>query len=165
MNHHMVGICSQCGGVCDDRAERCHRCYEGRGGDPAKLGHGWAAARRLYPVGGPCENGCGAPSVEHHHLDGDPLNNARENVLCVCRRCHMQLDGRLRRAGHHRHVWGEAHGQAKLTEAAVTEMRRRRAEGALLRELAAEFGVGQSAVSAAVRGKTWTKRTSSSGQT
>lgn len=33
--------------------------------------------------------------MERHHADGDPFNNARENIMTVCRRCHMTIDGRL----------------------------------------------------------------------
>lgn len=44
---------------------------------------------------------------------------------------------------------------ARLTERDVQEMRARRAAGALLRELAAEFDVAISTVSYALSGETW----------
>jgi 5-methylcytosine-specific restriction endonuclease McrA len=38
---------------------------------------------------------CGATPAERHHVDGNPSNNAPENVTILCRRCHMAEDGRL----------------------------------------------------------------------
>lgn len=40
---------------------------------------------------------CGAAGRDRHHIDGNPLNNNSENVVCLCRRCHMRRDGRLNR--------------------------------------------------------------------
>ena len=52
---------------------------------------------------------------------------------------------------------GSAHPTAKLTEAAVLEMRRRyAAKEATQYQLAAEFGVGQATVWRALKGKCWT---------
>jgi len=51
-------------------------------------------ARRLYPVIGPCER-CGSPKSERHHIDGNPRNNARENISILCRKCHMIVDDRI----------------------------------------------------------------------
>jgi hypothetical protein len=50
---------------------------------------------------------------------------------------------------------GERMGQAKLSDAAVVEMRRRHAAGATTTELGREFGVSRTAASFAVRGLTW----------
>lgn len=51
-------------------------------------------ARRLFKAG-PCER-CGSTGrTERHHIDGDPGNNVRGNILIVCRRCHQLVDGRL----------------------------------------------------------------------
>lgn len=50
---------------------------------------------------------------------------------------------------------GEGNGQARVTKAQVGQIRRRYAAGALQRELAEEFGIAQSQVSAIVRGKAW----------
>lgn len=38
---------------------------------------------------------CGEKAVDRHHIDGNPGNNVRENITCLCRRCHMVMDGRL----------------------------------------------------------------------
>ena len=55
---------------------------------------GWSRAQRLYPNLATCQECGGRPAVERHHRDGNPLNNAPENLALVCRRCHMRLDGR-----------------------------------------------------------------------
>jgi 5-methylcytosine-specific restriction endonuclease McrA len=33
-----------------------------------------------------------------HHRDGDPTNNARENLVALCQRCHLRADRVLRQA-------------------------------------------------------------------
>lgn len=38
---------------------------------------------------------CGSGYAERHHIDGDIGNNAPENIAILCRRCHMEADGRL----------------------------------------------------------------------
>jgi len=50
---------------------------------------------------------------------------------------------------------GEATNHAKLTEAAVREIRARRAEGATLMALAQQYGVTHSAIQGVVSRKTW----------
>jgi hypothetical protein len=50
---------------------------------------------------------------------------------------------------------GEAHPSAKLTKAAVADIRAGRSEGRTLRALADEFGVACSTVRNIVIGKTW----------
>lgn len=54
-------------------------------------------ALRWFPKLGKCENGCGAKAHDRHHKDDNPLNNSRENVSFLCRKCHMQLDGRIQK--------------------------------------------------------------------
>jgi hypothetical protein len=152
MNHHMKARCPDCGGLCDDRSKRCRGCADKARRDDSKLAHGWAEARRLYPLDVLCENGCGKPAVERHHVDGNPHNNAPENVLRVCRRCHMHLDGRVR--SQHQRARGAATGKAKLTEDDVRAIRRRR-QTEPLAVLAAEYGISQSLVSAIARRRLW----------
>lgn len=50
---------------------------------------------------------------------------------------------------------GEENGAARLTSAAVLEIRKRRARGATLQSLACEYGVGKSSVHRIARGKNW----------
>jgi hypothetical protein len=52
-------------------------------------------------------------------------------------------------------LFGERHPSAKLTEADVREIRRRRAEGEMMKVLAAEFGVDQANISAIVNRRSW----------
>jgi hypothetical protein len=54
---------------------------------------GWHRAERKFAMT-PCEV-CGEPGKDRHHKDANPLNNDPSNVLKVCRKCHMELDGRL----------------------------------------------------------------------
>lgn len=49
---------------------------------------------RLHPICAECEM---APATERHHWDGNPTNNTA-NVVSVCRRCHMRIDGRYAQA-------------------------------------------------------------------
>ena len=55
-------------------------------------------AQRRYPYPlGPCERCAVKPARERHHVDGNTLDNRRENLLFLCTRCHMAVDGRLDR--------------------------------------------------------------------
>ena len=49
--------------------------------------------QKMYPLG-PCSE-CQRQGTERHHVDGDTGNNVAANVMILCRRCHMRLDGRL----------------------------------------------------------------------
>lgn len=40
---------------------------------------------------------CGEIATDRHHIDGKPGNNDINNIIPLCRRCHMQIDGRLKR--------------------------------------------------------------------
>lgn len=56
---------------------------------PQSLGAGWYRARR-FNAPGPCSV-CGAlNALDAHHLDGDPRNNALENLARICRSCHVK---------------------------------------------------------------------------
>ena len=44
---------------------------------------------------------CGTnKKLETHHLDGNKRNNVIENLIKVCRKCHMNLDGRINNLTH-----------------------------------------------------------------
>lgn len=64
-------------------------------GDGATDGSKRERAHRLFRLG-PCER-CGKEGVERHHKDANPGNNSKRNVMIVCRKCHMIIDGRLER--------------------------------------------------------------------
>lgn len=51
-------------------------------------------ARYWFPLADTCERCDTSPAVDRHHIDGDPLNNVPSNIQSLCRRCHMEVDGR-----------------------------------------------------------------------
>jgi len=66
-------------------------------GDDAQPATGRWRARRWFPMrpGQVCAECEVRPARERHHWDGNPLNNDR-NVVFLCRRCHLHIDGRDR---------------------------------------------------------------------
>lgn len=42
-----------------------------------------------------CERCDQRKPLERHHIDEDTGNNKPENLAALCRRCHMEVDGRL----------------------------------------------------------------------
>lgn len=62
-------------------------------GDLAKPKTGHWRARQLFDLG-KCEK-CDQSAVERHHKDGNTLNNDPLNIERLCRRHHMESDGRL----------------------------------------------------------------------
>jgi hypothetical protein len=62
-------------------------------GDAVSERGGRTRALRMYRCIGPCK--CGATKAERHHRDGDTSNNHPDNIEALCRRCHMEADGRL----------------------------------------------------------------------
>ncbi len=68
--------------------------------------HSWIGDRAIPKSGrsravrkfdkSPCER-CGEliKRVDRHHKDGNTLNNTPENIEYLCRKCHMEEDGRL----------------------------------------------------------------------
>jgi 5-methylcytosine-specific restriction endonuclease McrA len=63
-------------------------------GDAISVRSGRDRAQRLYPDIGPCVQ-CGSNGTERHHLDDNTANNHPDNIVALCRRCHMEADGRL----------------------------------------------------------------------
>ena len=62
-------------------------------GDHTTPANGRKRARARVPSGA-CVR-CGGTPGERHHRDGNPANNAADNIVVLCRRCHMEEDGRL----------------------------------------------------------------------
>ncbi len=58
-------------------------------------GTGRMRARVAYPTLGKCERCKTKNATDRHHKDGDTFNNIRANVAFLCRKCHMEEDGRL----------------------------------------------------------------------
>lgn len=65
-------------------------------GDNACVKTGRTRALRKYSAR-PCSV-CGSEKAERHHIDGNTLNNEAENIVFVCRKCHMTKDGRIEQA-------------------------------------------------------------------
>ena len=93
--------------------------------------------------GYPCVD-CGDPAQ-----DWSTVNPSSDDLWARfqprCRRCHRSHDGAV----------GEGNPRAKLTSAAVRQLRARRADGLTYQQLAAEFGVSDVSAWAAVHRKTW----------
>ena len=45
----------------------------------------------------PCQK-CGSKNSERHHIDSNPKNNNRSNIMFVCRKHHVAIDGRMVKA-------------------------------------------------------------------
>ena len=75
------------------------------------------------------------------------------NYVSLCKSCHNKYDGI---GSHSSHLKGEDHGQAKLTEQKVLEIRARYADGNdSYSTLAEEYSVGRTTICHIVRGETW----------
>jgi hypothetical protein len=86
--------------------------------------------------------------MEIDHLDGNPMNNAADNLEYVT---HAE---NMRRAKHVRK--GEGHDRAKVTDEIVREIRRREAAGtAKSARLAVEFGINLKAIYNIRKGRSW----------
>ena len=94
---------------------------------------------------GPCPAGQqvrhGPNGVDNNSADNLSYGTAAENAM------DRERDGNTAR--------GSRNGYAKLTEATVREIRRRRAQGEKLRALASEYGISEPAVSAVSTGRNW----------
>ena len=96
-----------------------------------------------------------------HHLDGNRHNNATSNLKVMTQREHMREHGLgiPGTAPQHR-PWtkrpkGEALSFAKLTSAAILDIRARVAAGEMQKEVGALYGIGQPYVSQIVARKRW----------
>lgn len=61
-----------------------------------RFNNGYRQYRRIMKDEKLCKN-CGRKyNLETHHIDGNVRNNNPNNLVKVCRRCHMMLDGRFK---------------------------------------------------------------------
>nr|WP_281357473.1 HNH endonuclease [Brasilonema bromeliae] len=95
---------------------------------------------------GPCPEGMEAC----HFPDPDPSNNFVANL-----RWDTSTENSADQKRLNRHPHGVKHGQAKLTEDDVREIRRLRSEGKLHREIALIFGISRKQVSDICIGRYW----------
>lgn len=70
--------------------------YAWQGNSISEKGGRQRALRQFAEIG-PCTT-CGALKAERHHKDGNTANNCPDNIVPLCRRCHMEADGRMEKA-------------------------------------------------------------------
>lgn len=100
-----------------------------------------------------CDN---PPCVNPDHLFlGEPSDNSADMVRKGRSRAAEGTDHYTQRTPGKR-TRGERHGQSKLTDDAVREIRALRQGGAMQRAVATRFGVSQSVISLVMRGRAWT---------
>jgi hypothetical protein len=102
-------VCPTCGGRKTYAANRCRDCANKAGVyavhrgaaqpreeyDPSSHAGHQRAIRRYRELGVCQHDGCSADAVDRHHVDGDGNNNDPSNIRFLCRRHHMEEDGRL----------------------------------------------------------------------
>ncbi len=64
-------------------------------GEKAGIRSGRSRARKYYPLPKHCQL-CSQKATERHHKDNNTLNNKKDNIMFLCRHCHMAIDGRLK---------------------------------------------------------------------
>jgi hypothetical protein len=127
-------------------------------------GYGWFWVRGQGPQ---------RVSVLAHRMAWELTHGPIPDGLCVCHHCdnppccnpvHLflgtdsdnKVDAWNKGRGTRPCKWGEENGYAKLTEAAIREIRRRYAAGGVTQqELADAYGVNQTKISAAILRRTW----------
>lgn len=87
--------CIDCGGPLGwfrNKPSRCRACYL-KQSQSRRSAH--RRANEITHSIKACEVCGSSQNLERHHLDNNPFNNSPDNVQVLCRRCHMEIDGRL----------------------------------------------------------------------
>ncbi|WP_445446613.1 NUMOD4 domain-containing protein [Citrobacter freundii] len=84
------------------------------------------------------------------HIDGDKLNCVEENLAWG-----SYAENESDKRDHGRNVFGESHGQAKLTTEKVRQIRDMHLRGITQLSIAKSMGVSRATVSCVIRGETW----------
>ena len=128
-------------------------CASGRGYRAISVPTGCGMYARVYIHRGVCEafHGPCPEGMECRHLDGDMLNNSAENL-----KWGTPTENSHDKYTHGTVTKGERNGGAKLTAAAVIEMRREREErGTPFHRLAEMHGVSTMTAYRATVGQSW----------
>lgn len=99
----------RCGGTTDlrGRTSRSGENHPMWKGDAVCPNTGRKRARKMYPLGR-CEK-CGKQGTDRHHKDDNTTNNSPENIMILCRKCHMELDGRAKKLA----AWSPIHNRVQ----------------------------------------------------
>lgn len=92
-------------------------------------------------------------AVEVNHLNGVKADNRRDNLAWCTAKQNTQ---HAVQTGLHKAAKGERQGHAKLTDEKVREIRKRLGEGAMVKQIAAEFGVSTAPISYIKNNLAWT---------
>lgn len=95
---------------------------------------------------------CPTERPQTNHKDGNKANNSLQNLEYVSYGENMEHADKVLGAFPFRRV---KHPAAKLSEAQVAEIKRRRAEGAMLKSLSKEFGISETHICAIAKGRYW----------
>ena len=129
----------------------------------------WQGARRVSGYGAiyPGESGRSGPSLKAHRvslqlagvdIDGLVVRHRCDNPPCV-NPAHLEIGEQVENVadmvGRGRHSHGTSRPRARLTEAEVTEIRRRVANGEYHRVIAADYRISRSRVTMIANGKAW----------
>jgi hypothetical protein len=115
---------------------------------------------KYYPKSGVCDE-CGRPAkrTEYALIHGRAYTRIRSDYRELCAPCHVRYDlgGRQLSAEHVAKLSKAMRKRSarKLSEAAVTEIRRRHAAGESARTLGAEYGVSRQTITGATSRRTW----------
>lgn len=93
--------CPDCGEWKAKKAYRCRACSpkpaeaaRARWKDDPSDSAAHSRAVRMFALADACERCARTVPLERHHKDGNPANNEPSNIWILCRRCHMEVDGR-----------------------------------------------------------------------
>jgi len=113
-------------------------------------------AKKLYPtpMGMPCEV-CNRTDVRltRNHLDGNPMNNDRSNIVLCCWPCHAKEDWARGRWPNPPVMRGADHPKAKLKAEDVPKLIAMFKSGVYVDDVAKAFGMKRRTVYDVVNGK------------
>lgn len=81
-------------------------------------------AKRLYPIQDDQCSDCDNPATDHHHIDGNTHNNTIDNVIKLCRVCHLRRERKDRRVGSHTKLTREQINRIKYSRVPVRKLAR-----------------------------------------